>query len=132
MLRTLTKVHLGNMNQQVTMTGNSSVATPPGAPVTQPVGMLVLGNPGTFERDEFAFAPEVNLKLAYRFRPNVLLSVGYSFIYWDNVAQAGDFIDPKFSGSTLNTAGPYGQDTFAWKDSSLWTQGIDLGFVLDY
>lgn len=132
-LRTLTKVHLGNMNQQVTLAGNSSVTTPPGAPAVQPTaGMLVLDNAGTYERNEFAFAPEVNLKLAYRFRPNVLLSVGYSFLYWDNVAQAGDYVDPQFDGSTLNTAGPYGQEAFAWKDSSLWTQGIDLGFVLDY
>ncbi len=49
-------------------------------------GLLTLGQNGTFERDVFTFAPELNLKLGYRFRDHVTFNVGYSFIYWNNVA----------------------------------------------
>ncbi len=40
---------------------------------------LAQGNQGDYERDVFAFAPEANFKLGYRFRKNVLLSVGLQF-----------------------------------------------------
>lgn len=131
-LTSLTKVHLGNMNQRIAIDGASSEVTTVPTVTSFDAGLLALDNQGVYERDEFAFAPELNLKLAYRFRPNVLLSVGYSFIYFDNVLLAGEHVDPVFDGSTLLTAGPYGQQDFRFNDSGLWVQGIDLGFILDF
>ena len=130
MARSLTKVHLGNMNQNVRIQGRS-VTTPNGGTGTEGLGGILAGNQDVdFERDVFAFAPEANFKLGYRFRPNVLLSVGYSFVYFDNVALTGDTIDRLVDGATL------GQGTndngFLIDDSSLFVHGIDLGFVIDF
>lgn len=131
-LTTLAKVHLGNMHQAIDIRGASSRMTGV-VEETFASGALAFDDSiGRHERNKFAFAPELNLKLAYRFRPNVLLSVGYSFIYFDNVLLAGDHIDPVFDGSTLLTNGPHGQRPFEFRDSGLWVQGIDLGFVLDF
>ncbi len=133
-LTSLSKVHFGNMNQSIAIDGASRRVTAADPPTTErfDAGALALDAQGQFERDEFAFAPELNLKLAYQFRRNVQLSVGYSFMYFDNVLLAGDHVDPLFDGTTILTDGPHGQRDFEFDDSSLWVQGIDLGFVLDF
>ncbi len=129
--RSLTKVHLGNMNQQATLIGASQFGPAGTTPALLPGGGLVTDNRGSFERDVFSFIPEANFKLGYRFRPNVSLSLGYSFLYVDNVALAGDVVDPLFDGATNATAGPFGGRPFKFDDSSLWVQGIDLGVIIN-
>ncbi len=122
------------MNQNTRIAGISSDETPgAGGPVINSGGLLAQGNQGVYERDVFAFAPEVNFKLAYCLHKNMLLSVGYSFIYFDNVALTGDAVDRVVSdGSQLGT-GTFGpRPAFAFGDSSLWVQGLDLGVVIDF
>ena len=129
----LTKVHLGNMNQRVQISG-SSAETIPGVPTGRfGNGFLVQGQEGSYERDEYTFVPEVNVKLAYMLRHNVSLSVGYSFLYWNNLAMAGDQIDNRIDGTLLlsNTANPELAD-FEIRDSGFWIQGIDLGLTIDF
>ncbi len=94
--------------------------------------MLAQGNQGTHSRDEFAFAPEMNFKLAYRFRDNVLLSAGYSFIYFDSVALNGDNVDRLIDGQNFNTNVFGNRPEFVFNDSSLWVQGLDLGVTIDF
>ncbi len=70
--RSLTKVHLGNMRQRIVMSGAADRVVPgTGAADNLGDGFLTLGQNGTFERDVFTFAPELNLKLGYRFREHV-------------------------------------------------------------
>lgn len=137
MARSLTKVHLGNMQQRVTIAGVSTDDPDgPGAGATTVTsgGIFAQGNQGVYERDVFSFAPEANFKLGYRLRDNMLLSVGYSFIYWDNVALNGDVIDNEISNIlNLNTGAPsLPRPEFAFDDSSLWVQGLDLGVIIDF
>jgi len=129
MVRSLTKVHLGNMNQRVNIAGSTQFG-PLGNTAPSSGGALALDNQGVYERDVFAFVPEANFKLGYQFRDNVALTVGYSFLYFDNVAMAGDFVNPTFDGTTIATGGPFGSPAFKFDDSSLWVQGIDLGVVI--
>ena len=133
MVRSMTKVHLGNMQQTYTASGRSTNAILPNAPAQFPIGMLVQSNnSGTFQDDVFAFAPEANFKLAYRFRPNVLLSVGYSFIYFDNLALTGSVIDRNIDGPLLGSGNSGVLPAFANDDDSLFVHGIDLGAVIDF
>lgn len=131
MARSLTKVHLGNMEQTVRIAGSATDQTPPAAAASTSGGLFTLENQGTATNDVFAFAPEANFKLAYRFRRNVLLSVGYSFIYWDNVALTGDVVNRIVDGAALNStvANPAAPSD---EDSSLWVQGVDLGVIIDF
>lgn len=134
MFSTLTKVHLGNMNQQLSLQGTATetvAGTPPTVTVTDG-GLLALDSQGEYERDVFAFVPEANVKLGYRFRDHVLFTAGYSFLYWSNVATAGEYVNPVFDATTRATGGPFGQPPLVWKDSSLIVQGIDLGVVIDF
>ncbi|NNE01048.1 MAG: BBP7 family outer membrane beta-barrel protein [Pirellulaceae bacterium] len=130
--RSLTKVHLGNMNQMIRIAGTSTDRTVgPGTSANS--GFLALGNQGTWERDEFTFVPEMNFKLGYRFRKHVEMSVGYTFLMFDSLALAGDQIDRNIDPSSLNTSGPHGtRPAFDFNDSSLWLQGLDLGMAITF
>ncbi len=138
MVRSLTKVHLGNMEQTYTSVGRREFQSPPpnpGNPPTPPAvsndGMYV--QTATRSRDVFAFAPEANFKIAYRFRPNVLLSVGYSFIYFDNLALNGSVLDRTIDGQSLEFNAPPGErPAFVFDDDNLFVHGIDLGAVIDF
>jgi hypothetical protein len=133
MVRSLTKVHLGNMQQTYTGQGRSTNGIPGGTTDQFDNGFLVQdGNSGTFQRDKFAFAPEANFKLGYRFRPNVLLSVGYSFIYFDNVALAGGTVDRANNGPLFATGQSGSRPAFVANDDSLFVHGIDLGAIIDF
>jgi hypothetical protein len=130
--RSLTKVHMGNMQQNVRILGSSTVVTAPAAPVNNSGGLLAMGNQGEFDRDVFAFAPEANFKLACQLRHNVSLSVGYSFIFFDNVVLTGDAVDRSIDGSTIATGAFGTRPAFDFDDSSLFVQGLDLGLSIAY
>ncbi|TWT55092.1 hypothetical protein Pla22_27460 [Rubripirellula amarantea] len=121
----LTKVHLGNMNQRLSVRGSSIING-----VEDAGGILAGSTPIDGSRDVFAFAPEANFKLAYKFRPNVALSVGYSFIYFDNVALTGDVIDRNVNGNDIGSGA--NNNGVQIDDSSLFVQGVDLGFTIDF
>lgn len=130
----LTKVHLGNMNQRLAVEGFSSQEViGGGAPVISDQGMFARGDVrGVRERDTFAFAPEMNLRLGYQFRKHVSLHVGYSFIYWSDVALTTDQIDRNvfIDQGNLGNSGPDKYTTL--KSDGLWVQGIDLGATLTF
>jgi len=133
-VNSLTKIHLGNMNQNVNISGSDFDQTAP-APANQySDGMLTMGHTGQYERDTFSFVPEVNFKLGYSVRNNVNLTLGYSFIYFDNVALVGDVIDTSIEPLYLNTglAGNGSRPAFDFDDSGLWVQGIDFGLSIDF
>jgi len=131
----LTKVHLGNMSQQVKATGTTARAVLPAVPA------VVAANDGLFARgdarrlgkqDVFAFAPEMNLKLGYQFREHVNFHVGYSFIYWNNVALAGDQLDRNLFVDTANynLTGDAGVPKI--NSGGFFVQGIDLGATIEF
>ena len=127
----LTKIHLGNMNQKVNIAGSWVDQVPPLAPTTRAGGLLAVGNQGEFQRDTFAFAPEVNFKLGYSIRDNVNLTLGYSFIYFDNVALVGDVIDTHVDDDWIALGIPGSRPAFDFDDSSLWVQGLDFGLTIE-
>lgn len=127
----LTKIHLGNMNQQVSISGSSFDQTPPVAPNIASGGLLAMGNQGEYERDTFSFVPEVNFKLGYSLRDNVNFTVGYSFIYFDNVALVGDVIDTNVDSLFLGTGLSGTRPAFDFDDSGLWVQGVDFGLTIE-
>jgi hypothetical protein len=132
--RSMTKVHLGNMNQRVFIDGSHSV-TFLGDPVDYyDGGLLAQGNQGTYERNKFAFIPEVNFKLEYCTRKNVKLSLGYSFLYFDNVALAGSQVDRNIDPFPVLVPGNAFSDnpSFTFNDSGMWVQGLDFGVRWDF
>ena len=137
MARSLTKVHLGNMNQRVSRRGSGTVTTPGFAAADTGGGFFGRSEGESIERDLFAFIPEANFKLGYALTPHAYLTAGYTFLYLDNVALASTAINPIVSPPLAGFEnGPplgFGSDNvLAIADDSLFIHGVDVGLVLDF
>ncbi len=135
-LTTLSKVHLGNMNQRVRIAGASRSAAfpdPPGPGNNFANGFYVQGQQGLHEQDEFSFAPELGIQLGYSPRKQINFTIGYSFIYWNNVALAGNQINPVLDGTRVLSDLAGSQSIgYTIEDDGFWLQGIDLGMTFTY
>ncbi|HEX5105777.1 MAG TPA: BBP7 family outer membrane beta-barrel protein, partial [Pirellulaceae bacterium] len=92
-LEMLSKIALGNTHSVTTING-STIITQNGISETFPGGIFAQRtNSGTFEDDQFAVVPELGVMAGYQINPCWRVTVGYTFIYWSQVARAGDQID---------------------------------------
>ncbi|QDS88123.1 hypothetical protein EC9_23100 [Rosistilla ulvae] len=136
MFSSLTKVHLGNMNQRVRLSGNSQYNDMATTISSNNRGLLVQGNNGLYERDQFTFAPEANVKLGYRVCKCATVNVGYSLMMWSDVALAGNHIDNRIDSTrteaNLNTATRTEVPNFEFNTDSFFMHGLDLGLTFTY
>lgn len=104
--------------------------------VTQPGGLLAQpSNIGRWDRSSFSVVPEVGVNLGYAVAPGLRLYVGYTFLYWNNVARAAEQINLRVDGRQLpSRAGPgTGTDPeFILQRNDFWAQGINFGLQLRY
>ena len=126
----LTKIAFGNMRQGYTIDGSTRTTVPGAGSAAFPYGLLNLpSNSGSYERDEFAIVPELNVSVAFAVTKSFHLTLGYNFIYWSDVVMANQAIDTtinptQVTGGLVGPADP----TFIFPESqSFWTQGLSLG-----
>ena len=94
----LAKVGLGNMNEVVTIAGQSALTDAGGFTSHYTSGILALPtNIGTYKQDKFAVIPEAEIKLNFKLTRNLEATVGYDFIYWSTLALAGEQIDTSWA-----------------------------------
>ena len=75
------------------------------------------------------------LSRRYQVAPSIRIHAGYSFLYWTNVARAGDQIDLNVDARQLPTrAGPgVGvQPAFVLRTNDFWAQGVNFGVQFRY
>ncbi|QDU29721.1 hypothetical protein ETAA8_48360 [Anatilimnocola aggregata] len=129
-LSLLGKMAIGNQRQSVTIEGGTLIAPEVGPAVQSPNGLLARStNIGQYSRDVFTFVPEANFTLAYQ-QNNWTFTMGYSFLYWNDVAWAGDQIDTR-----VNLSNPVIGDqvpAFAFRDTDFWLQGISFGVEFNF
>lgn len=117
----LAKVGLGNMHQVVNIAGQTVVTTPaPDSTVdTEAAGLLARGaNLGQHTRSEFAVAPEIGVNCQYQLSQCLVVNLGYSFLYWSNVALPGAQIDPQLRVPT---------PSYTIRDNSYSLHGLNVG-----
>lgn len=126
----VTKVALGMTSQKVVIDGTSSITTG-GVTTSNPSGFFALpSNIGTYRRNQFSLLPEVDLNLRLDVTPNLRAVVGYTLMYLTNVQRSGDAIDSNIDTNQFPpVAGPppYEGPIFAFTNSSVWLQGINVG-----
>jgi hypothetical protein len=128
-------IALGNNHSDVTISGFTKATTPGGTPILNAGGLLTQPtNIGTYSNDRFAVAYEAQTILGYQVTDGIRAFVSYSFLYWTNVARAGDQIDLVVNSSqippgTLNGAA---RPIFIRNDTNFWAQGISFGLELRY
>lgn len=125
---------LGNMNEQVTISGNTTVTTGGVGSTTQGGIYSQPTNIGTYSRNVFAFIPQLTTNLQYHVTPNLSFHIGYNIIWISNIATSADQID-----RTVNTSQFFGQPLvgparpqFTFNDREYWLQGINWGMNWDF
>lgn len=127
------KVHLGNIEHRVLIDGRSQTGPFNDAPTLVNAERGLFAKDDFFTQDSFTFAPEMNFKLGYQMRDHVRFSVGYSLIYWDSVALAGEQIDPVVDARRIENLGlAVNEPDYVFQDTAFFVQGVDLGVTIDY
>jgi hypothetical protein len=137
-------VALGSTHEVIQIGGVSTLEAtlgtiPPPFPTVASGGTLALqNNSGRFTRNAFSVLPEGDVKVGYAVADFLRVFVGYSFLYWSNVARPGDQISrsvdlrqiptlPVYDATVLNTLPPH-----PFQTTSFWAQGITFGFELTF
>lgn len=126
------KVGIGNMNQQVTIAGQTGVTPAGGGPALISNGGLFAqdSNIGTYERNKFCYLPELTFNLKYHINPCVNVNLGYNILWLSEVALSADNIDTSVNLSQPN--GPARPQFAGFSDNDYWLQGINLGLNWDF
>ena len=128
-VRGMSKLSVGNMHQELAIAGQQ-VITPPGGGAPAIVNNGVYAQQsliGNYSRDTTSFIPEASLQLGYRLTRQFEMNVGYSMLYFTNVALAGGSVE-----HTVDLNGAGGPTPPSFNDSSLWLQGITIGGAFNY
>jgi hypothetical protein len=132
----LAKVALGGMTQTVTIDGQTIVTPPRSTSSTARGGVLALpSNMGQFSRSRFAAIPEFGVNLHRQLNSCWKVNLGYSLIVVTNVVRPGDQIDTQVNPNQFPppaTAGPFTAPAFAFHDSDIWLQGLNVGLEYNY
>lgn len=132
----LAKLALGGMSQTVTIDGNTIVTPPGGTQTSNRGGVLALpSNMGQFTRSRFAVIPEFGVNLHRQLNPCWKVNLGYTIMVVTNVIRPGDQIDLNVDPNQFPppaTSGPFTAPAFAFHDSDIWLQGLNVGLEYNY
>jgi hypothetical protein len=136
-LTTTAKVALGCTEEVAGVKGGTVFTPVGGIGVLQNGGLLALpSNTGRFARDVFAVVPEVGVNLALQLAPWLRLRVGYTWLYWSDVARPGGVIDRVVSPAQVPTGGGPGgvgsRPAFAFHGTDFVAQGVNIGVEIRY
>jgi hypothetical protein len=133
------KVGLGDTKQWVNLSGVTEWTGSNGRIGIVPAGLYFVGdNRGLYSRDVFACMTEAELSVGYHITPWLLFSVGYDFLYWNNVARPGDQmqrgIDPRAVPSNLayDPSATNLEPLRRFGSSDYWAMGLVFGLGFTY
>jgi len=127
-LELLGKIGLGDNLSDLTIGGSTITTLPDGRSGTFVGGLLAQEtNIGKYERNQFAVLPELGVTVGYNLTCQLRATLGYTFIYWNNVLRAGDQIDSSLS--QLPPEPPTGthEPAALMKTTDFWAQGLRAG-----
>jgi hypothetical protein len=123
------RIALGGIRERVVIDGRTLTTPPGGATATSPRGLLAQpSNIGDYERSRVTFLPQFDLTARYHTCSGIVLSLGYSFLYWNDAVLAGNQIDRAINLSQL--PGPVVGELrplFHFQRSDYWAMGLNFG-----
>lgn len=133
------KIGLGQMRQEININGATNVLMPGGSTTVFQGGLLALrSNIGHHQRDELGFIPELGLNVGLQLTRYLKVYVGYSFLWVDTVARAGEQMDPVVNVTQFpilsgngRLVGP-ARPAFNFAGTDFWAQGINFGLQLRF
>lgn len=111
----------------------------PGGPSGGAGGLLAVGsNSGNISRNEFAFVPQVGLKVGYYLLPHLRGYVGYDFLWYSDVLRPGTEIDRNVNPGQVPTSLSFGAQGGPARPGVLrdqtdyWAHGFNVGLDFTY
>jgi hypothetical protein len=132
------KIALGVTEEQVDINGSTTLFTPGGTTVARGGFLALPSNIGHYDRTVFAFVPEGGLNVGVRLTPHLLLTAGYSFLYWDKIVRPGDVISRAVNPTAVPTSLAFGAATgptapvFHFSDEPFWVHSLNFGLNFHY
>ena len=127
------KLALGATQRQADVTGRTLVSAV--GNIENPAGLLTQGsNIGSYRSDNFTTITEFGLTLNRHFNRSLTANFGYTFLYWNDVARAGDQIDLSVNTSQIPPGTLVGaaRPAFAFRSTDFWAQGMRFGLELRF
>lgn len=133
------KTGLGVSDQQVRISGTTSLTTPGGGVQSAPGGILALPtNSGEHNRHVFSVVPEVGVSFGVDVHRNLRVKAGYSFLLWTNVIRPGSHVDRVVNPALVPSdplfgegSGP-GRPTFSFDSQVFWAHVFNVGLEFHY
>lgn len=129
---------VGAMHQVVTVDGVTAI-TGAGADRRTSPGVLTAGQPnGRFTAYKLSFAPDVNLRLGYHVTDHIMLTVGYNFQYFTNVARAGEQVQRNVGSTRIPSAPNFGaagapaDPVYNIRQTDFWLHGFGAGLMFTF
>ena len=119
------KLALGNTHSLIDIEGQTTTISPEGRTVTLGGMLAQPTNIGIHQTNQLSMIPELDATLAYDLTCRLRLTLGYSLIYWSDVARPGDQIDLNLTPPTATIAAVKPQ--FQLKTTDYWAQGLNFG-----
>ena len=127
------RIGLGETRSEVTINGSTVATDVNGVETTSPGGLLAQPtNSGTHVQDMFSVVPEIDVNASWQATAHTKLVLGYSFLYWNNVARVGEQINTNVNATTLPgspvpATGDTSQPRFTFANTGYWAQGLNAG-----
>jgi hypothetical protein len=122
------RMSLGNMRETSFINGSFTTQDPGLDPVTVQGGLFTAdSNIGTRQRDEFTAVTEVGVNLSYRCNNCTELTLGYTFLYWNDIARPENSIDTR-----IGTNAGEDRPQFEFRHADYWVQGLSLGLTREF
>jgi hypothetical protein len=131
----LGRVSPGCVYRDVRIDGSTIVTVAGQTPVVHSGGLLALpSNIGRYETAEFAVVSELGIGVTYRFTSWARARIGYTCLYWPNVARAGDQIDLAVNPNLIPPPLPGGpaRPAFTGKTDDLWMHVLSVGLEFSF
>ena len=131
----LAKLALGTAKSRASVFGETTTTTAGGVATTTQAGLLAQStNIGTFERTNFSTVSELGVTLRRHFQCGASALFGYSFLYWSDVARAGDQIDLGINPSQIPPGILVGsaRPALTFEKTNFWAQGLRFGLEYAY
>ncbi|NIL97932.1 MAG: BBP7 family outer membrane beta-barrel protein [Planctomycetales bacterium] len=127
----LGKIALGSTRKKVRVKGNT-VRSASGVEVSDRGGLLATEtNIGRKADNDFAVVPELGVTVGYDLTRTWRATLGYSLIYWSQVARAGDQIDldvnPDYLPPVQAPIAGAARPRRMLNETDYWIQGFNLG-----
>src|SRR5262249_38807791 len=124
------KAAIGNNHEIYDISGQTTTIPLVGAAATVPGGIFAREtNSGHIERGKFSEVYQGQAMIGYQVTRNIMIFVGYDYLFWDQVARPGEQIvrklPPLGTPATTTPLVPFNQSAFS-------AQGFDVGLELRY